>query len=210
MIWAAAAIALLLSQPASAPRSLAGLYVIHQMEMGGALELQHSGHFRYELDYGAVSETAEGDWTSDGKTVRLTSNPMPVEPDFALVRDDPAPAGELYVAVEDGPFGTWTPLTVELQVDGFDRPILAYAEDDGRVEPPEGHRILSVKMQLPAYETGGAPVELSADRGHHMLFRVEQNDIGTAALRGETLTLDGSSLVMHRYDADIVFRREKR
>ena len=55
-----------------APAAIAGLYQAHQMEVGAALELSANGHFRYQLDYGAVSEQAEGDWTFDGKTVRLT------------------------------------------------------------------------------------------------------------------------------------------
>ena len=65
------------------------------MEVGAALELQANGHFRYQLDYGAVSEQGEGDWTFDGTIVRLTSNPMPKLPSFELARDDPAPKGEL-------------------------------------------------------------------------------------------------------------------
>ena len=63
-----------------APASMAGLYQAQQMEVGAALELQKNGHFRYQLDYGAVSESAEGDWTFDGKTVRLTTNPRPSQP----------------------------------------------------------------------------------------------------------------------------------
>ena len=56
-----------------APAALAGLYQAHQMEVGAALDLQRNGHFRYQLDYGAVSEAAEGDWTFDGKTVNTGS-----------------------------------------------------------------------------------------------------------------------------------------
>ena len=41
-----------------APASMAGLYQAQQMEVGAALELQKNGHFRYQLDYGAVSESA--------------------------------------------------------------------------------------------------------------------------------------------------------
>jgi len=73
-----------------APAAIAGLYQAHQMEVGAALELQPNGHFRYQLDYGAVSEQAEGDWTFDGKTVRLTTRPKPKAPSFELVRDDPS------------------------------------------------------------------------------------------------------------------------
>jgi hypothetical protein len=178
------------------------------MEMGGALELQKNGHFRYQLDYGAVSETAEGDWALDGDAVRLTTNPMPEQPDFIVERDDPAPAGQLYVAV-DNPDMSWSPLTVELTVDGFDKPVEVYAQDDGRVDPPNGHRITAVKMLLPVYETGGEPVQLSADRGHRLLFKPRMNDAGRAPLRGEKLQLKGSDLVMHRYDAEIIFRRQR-
>src|SRR5690348_15886791 len=71
----------------AAPASVAGLYRANQMEIGAALELGRDGHFRYQLNYGAVSEQAKGDWTFDGNTVRLTSNPMPKEPSFELVRD---------------------------------------------------------------------------------------------------------------------------
>lgn len=68
---------LLAAAPAAGVDAVAGLYVIDQMEMGGGLELRSDGRFRYALDYGAVSEEAEGIWTADGGTVRLTTDPMP-------------------------------------------------------------------------------------------------------------------------------------
>ena len=58
---------------------IAGLYETQQIEVAAALELQEGGHFRYGLEYGAVSERTEGDWTFDGTTLILTSNPMPPE-----------------------------------------------------------------------------------------------------------------------------------
>ena len=207
----AAALALLAAQAAPAhPARLAGLYVTNQMEMAGALELKSNGHFRYQFDYGAASEEAAGDWVLDGNTVRLTSNPMPKLPEFALVRDDPAPAGDLYVAVEDAGFGTWTPLSVIVTADGIDRPVGLYANDDGRVTAPDGHRITSLKLLMPVYETGGDPVQLSADRGHRLLFKILPNDMGKAPFHGEPLEIKGTAMVMHRYDAEIIFRRTKR
>ena len=56
--------------------SLAGFYHSNQMEIGAAIELEADGKFDYALDYGAVSEVAEGTWTSDGKTVFLTATRM--------------------------------------------------------------------------------------------------------------------------------------
>lgn len=210
MILAAAVSALVAGAAPHTPAKLAGLYETSQMEMGGALELQPGGHFRYQLEYGAASEEAEGDWTFDGTTVRLTSNPMPSKPAFALVSDEPAPAGDLYVAVEDSRFGIWTPLTVVVTADGFDRPIKMYAEDDGRVIAPNGQRVTSVRMLLPVYESGGDPVQLSADRGHRLLFRIQPNDLGKAPLQSEPLDFHAGSLVMHRYDTEITFRRARR
>jgi hypothetical protein len=51
--------------------------VIDQMEMGGGLELRPDGRFRYALDYGAVSEGAEGKWAAERGMVVLTTDPMP-------------------------------------------------------------------------------------------------------------------------------------
>jgi hypothetical protein len=70
MIFAA-----LLLAAADAP-SAAGFYVSNQMEVGAALELESDGHFQYQLDYGAVSEGAEGTWTSDGTNIYLTASRM--------------------------------------------------------------------------------------------------------------------------------------
>src|SRR4051812_13767303 len=102
MIAFAALIVLAAPQPSRV--ALAGLYEIRQMEMAGGLEMKRDGHFRYAFSYGAVEEEAAGTWSFEGKSVRLTSNPMPKLPSFELVRDDPAPKGELYLKLEDPGF----------------------------------------------------------------------------------------------------------
>jgi hypothetical protein len=68
-------IAALLLVAADAP-PVAGFYMAHQMEVGAALQLDEDGKFQYQLDYGAVSEAAEGSWTSDGANVYLTATRM--------------------------------------------------------------------------------------------------------------------------------------
>ena len=55
-----------------------------------------------------------------------------------------------------------------------------------------------------------APVTLTADRGHKLLFRFEPNDMGRAAFSSEPLQLDGSSLLMRRYETVIRFTRVER
>lgn len=54
----------------------AGFYTSSQMEVAAAIDLEADGKFAYSLDYGAVSEVAEGNWTSEGSTIYLTSTRM--------------------------------------------------------------------------------------------------------------------------------------
>ena len=56
--------------------SVTGFYRSNQIEVGAALQLDEDGKFQYQLDYGAVSEAAEGSWSSDGTAVYLTATRM--------------------------------------------------------------------------------------------------------------------------------------
>lgn len=79
--------ALMLSAaPTLVTQPFVGFYRSNQMEIGAALELQPNGHFLYALDYGAVSEGAEGDWTFDGMVVRLNSKPAMIDPERSPAR----------------------------------------------------------------------------------------------------------------------------
>ncbi len=51
----------------------AGFYSANQTEVAAAIDLESDGKFSYALDYGAVSEVAEGNWLRDGQTIYLTS-----------------------------------------------------------------------------------------------------------------------------------------
>jgi len=55
---------------------VSGFYRSNQMEIGAAIQLDDDGRFQYQLDYGAVSESAEGNWSSDGQSVFLTATKM--------------------------------------------------------------------------------------------------------------------------------------
>ncbi|MES2904170.1 MAG: hypothetical protein V4696_08300 [Pseudomonadota bacterium] len=55
---------------------VSGFYSANQMEVAAAIDLESDGKFAYALDYGAVSEVAEGNWTSEGQTIYLTSTKM--------------------------------------------------------------------------------------------------------------------------------------
>ena len=53
-----------------------GFYASSQHEVAAAIELEADGKFAYSLEHGAVSEVAEGSWTSEGSTIYLTSTRM--------------------------------------------------------------------------------------------------------------------------------------
>ena len=52
---------------------ITGFYASNQPEMAAGLELEAGGKFDYSLDYGVVSEYAEGNWVSEGGMIYLTS-----------------------------------------------------------------------------------------------------------------------------------------
>ena len=199
--WAA----LLLALAAAPNASLAGVYEINQMEMAGGLELRPDGHFRYALSYGAVDEEAAGDWTFDGKAVLLTSNPMPKLPNFELVRDDPAPKGELYLKLEDPGFEWGHPLYALATDDKHAFEI--QADEDGRVDLAGKPPVLAIAPLMPVYGPTRDMLRLSVDRGHRLLFRFHRNDLGKAAFQGEPLEIGSNGLLLNRYDARIRFIR---
>lgn len=197
---------LVLAAAGAAP-SLAGLYQAQQMEVGAALELKANGHFRYQLDYGAVSEHAEGDWSFDGKTVRLTTRPQPKTPSFELVRDDSAPIGELAITLEPPGFGQEGYRVDAIGTDAATgEKGLVTTDEQGRVLAGT-HRLSAIDPLVPVYGSVGGHFVLDPGRGHRLRLRFHANDLGTAAFAGEPLDLTGNDLVLNRYDSEIRFIR---
>jgi hypothetical protein len=199
---------LLLAAAAPQASSPAGTYAIHQMEMAGGLELQRGGHFRYAFTYGAVDEQAEGDWSFDGHAVRLTSKPMPVEPTFDLVSDTPAPKCALSLSVDWGKFGWNSAPDVLVAYDGAPREVhLLQANETGTVHL-DNCAVTTVIPLVPMFGVAGAPLQLSPATGHKLSLRFRPNDLGHVAFRNQSLRLDGSALLMDRYDTEIRFLRD--
>lgn len=195
-----AAIALLTAQVAG----VAGVYETRQIEVAAALELKPDGHFRYALSYGAVDEEAEGDWTFDGKAVRLTSNPMPKAPSFELVRDDPAPKGELSMTLEDPGFAWGHGLEALARAES-NRLFEISADDSGHVDLTGKPPVQAIAPEMPVYGPTGQLFPLSTDRGHRLLFRFHANDLGKSRFDRQEVRLNGTDLVMDRYDTSFRF-----
>jgi hypothetical protein len=196
----------LLAAPQPSREAVAGLYEIRQMEMAGGLELKRDGHFRYVFSYGAVDEEAAGTWLFDGKTVRLTSDPMPKLPSFELVRDDPAPRGELYLKLEDPGF-EWGHSLEALATADMKEAFKIEADEDGRVDLDGKPPVIAVSPLIPVYGPTRDVFKLSGDRGHRLLFRFHRNDLGKAPFKDQPLEISSSGLILNRYDAEIRFIR---
>ena len=202
----ALAAVLLAAVAAHANASPVGVYTVQQMEVGGGLELRKNGRFRYALAYGAVDEEAEGDWTFDGKTVRLTSKPMPTPPSFELVRDDPAPVGDLVLTLEKPVFGEGYRLDAVGTDASSGQQGLVTTDDDGHVDSG-GRKLSAVDPLIPVFGNVGGHFPLSSDRGHHLVLRFHPNDIGHAAFTAEPLVITSRGLVLMRYGTEIRFVR---
>ena len=197
---------LLAAAPAASASSVAGLYEIDQMEMGGGLELKPDGRFRYALEYGAVSERGEGKWAFANGRVELTSDPMPKAPAFEVVEDKPAPKGQLFVRLAEPGFGDWGGrLRVLVGLKGFRELFEIEAEEGGKV-PTQNTPATEVLPLVPVYGAISDPIWLSPDRGHRLLLRFVPNDLGQARFDREPLTFIDGGLQMQRYDAKVVFR----
>ena len=189
---------LLLAAPAPTT-SPVGMYETHQMEVAAGLELKPDHHFRYALSYGAVDEEGAGDWTFDGKTVYLTSNPMPKAPSFELVRDDPAPKGQLFMTLEDPGFEWGHPLEAIATYDskqGFE----IEADDSGRVDLSGKPAVIAIAPEMPVFGPTGQIFQLSQDRGHKLLFRFHRNELGKVRFNQEPLEQRDGDLFLQRYD----------
>jgi len=187
---------------ASVPVAQTGYFESRQPEVAAALQLDPDGRFQYVLDYGAVSEMAEGKWTSDGRTVFLTSDPMPKAPSFVVVKDEPAPAGQYVVTLEDPGFDWGGPLEFVASVDGSPGPVRMRPDGNGKVSGVQG-RIASISPLVPVYGIVSDPIALSGAGGHKLTFRFLRNDLGKARFVTQPLAVEDGGLRIDRYETTI-------
>ena len=196
---------LLAAVPAAGADRVAGLYEIRQMEMGGGLELSPDGRFRYALDYGAASEQGEGRWVAKDGRILLTSDPMPKAPSFDVVKDDPAPQGELWLQLAPPGFGDFT-TNLEAVVTLKDGSRGEIREDGDGHMPVDPRTVTKIQPIVPIYGDVTAAIPISPERGHRITLRFMPNDLGKPRFSGEPLAREGDTLVLYRYDAKIVFK----
>jgi hypothetical protein len=140
-----------------------------------------------------------------GDKVLLTSNPMPKEPVFELVSDDPAPKGELWLTVDRDGFN-WAGRIDAVATDQSGAQGMVTSDERGRIDTGN-HVLTAIDPMVPVYGIPAGHFPLSSERGHRLHLKFHANDLGHAAFRGEPLKIDASGLLMQRYDTEIRFVR---
>jgi hypothetical protein len=193
--------------PAKAPApvtraSLAGFYDGHQMEVGAELLLKPDGHFKYELAYGALDESAEGTWDIKDNAVLLTTVPVVKPPRFVVVTDTPEPNGGLYIRLTK-PVMEGARQRVFLLYGLNEQPDMTEVADDGHVPFPGGRRPTAIVPEIPVYPVMSEAIPLTGAGGHRLTLRFEPNDIGRADFHPMRLPIEDGALVMTRPDLEL-------
>jgi hypothetical protein len=203
--------------PAAAPTraSLAGDYDGGQMEVAAELALLASGHFRYELAYGALDESASGTWEIHDGAVFLTTVPAVVPPHFTVLGDQPDPRGGLWITISNGAVMEGMVQTVYLLYSDAppsdkNPPAVADVAADGHVPLPNNRMPRAIILQIPVVPVIDKPIPLTGTGGHHLTVRFDPNGIGKADFRAQRLDLQDGELIMTRPDLELQLHFRKR
>jgi hypothetical protein len=180
------------------------------MEVAARLLLQPNGHFKYELAYGALDESAEGTWELKNGAVFLTTVPAVVPPRFVVVGDQNDPRGGLSIKLSSGPIMQGARQRIYLIYGPNEEPDMAEVDDDGHVPLPGNRRPTAIIPEIPVYPIMVKPIPLTGFAGHRFTLRFEPNDIGKADFHPQVLTIANGVLVMPRRDLQLMlnFKRE--
>ncbi|MBB5685384.1 hypothetical protein [Sphingobium boeckii] len=203
--WLAILCAWACIQPVIAQSEPAGRYRLSDgPDVASELILTPDGHFRYFLAAGALDEQAEGEWTSDGSIIRLTTVPTPVPPAFAqgaaIDAEDP------YFILVTWPNGRGI-AGIDLRI-GFDSgdPIEAYTQSYGWNLPDEETRNPRwIELSEPMH--GLASPRFPVDDAKRFRFILTPNDLGIVDFRNAIGRLDGDTLQLERAGGTMKFVR---
>jgi hypothetical protein len=185
------------------------------MEVGAELALLPDGHFRYQLAYGALDESARGTWEFKEGAVYLTTVPAVVPPHFAVVSDKPDPHVGLWItlsnaAIMEGLVQTVYLLYSEDPPSDKNPPAVADVAPDGHVPLPGNRMPRAIILAIPIVSVIDKAIPLTGPGGHHLTVRFEPNDIGRADFRALRLDIQDNVLVMTRPDLGLQLHFKKR
>ena len=187
---------------------VAGHYHGAAMEIAAALELGPDHRFRYRLIYGALDETAEGQWKATDGTLFLTSDPV-TPPAFAFVSEGPSPDSGLHIDLDlpqglsrqyfDAELGLADDSTVTYQ----------FAEDGLVVTEPGHARPVQVRLLLPIFSVASAAQPVTGEGARSLRFRFDPNDLGKVAFTDTPLEIGPGSVLLERHGRALRLLRQE-
>lgn len=206
VMWASVAAAQV-GPPAPGPRCLPGSYDGGQMEMATGLDLGKDHRFKYGLSYGALDETAQGTWETDGAGhVLLTSDPA-TPPAFAMIHEMSSTPGLLQIVL-DVPSGISRQYfsAIIRYADGRST-VRQFAEDGLTLALKPDDKLVSATLLLSVLDLESEAYALTIAGGSELQVRFDANDLGSVAFARTPLKIDRDDLLLERHDRLIRFRR---
>jgi hypothetical protein len=168
-------------------------------DVASELILTADGHFAYGLSAGALDEHAEGLWTSDGTTVKLTTAPKPKPAEFSLKEATRTAQSRLHLRV------TWPDGRGIAGVDfiigfGEGEPLADYTQEYGwDLSPDELRTPRFVEFAIPMYQLKSQRFTLRPGDADNLTFVITPNDLGVVDFEQLPLAIGKDRLLMHRY-----------
>jgi hypothetical protein len=203
---------LLLADATAAPAApLASRYrLVGEHDVASELVLYSDGRFEYGLAAGALDEQAQGRWTQDGKTIRLTTVPKPKPAVFTLA------ATERYAKIPFSINVTWPDGRGIAGVDfilTFDRgePLESYTQEYGwSLDPADKRPPRSLTLAMPMYGLLSQPFAIDVAKGNRFTFVLTPNDLGTVDFEDLQVTVGNHQLIMHRGGGELIYVSQRK
>jgi hypothetical protein len=179
--------------------------LVGEPDVASWLILHPDGRFDYMLSAGALDEQAQGRWSSDGKTVHITTDPKPKPALFsagAAERHAGAPFTIKVVWPDNrGLAGVHFRLTFD---DGV--PIDGYTQEDGwSLDPADKRTPRSITFAVPMFQLQSPAFAIRTENANSLIFVLTPNDLGTVDFENLPLTVGTNRLIMHRGGADLTY-----
>jgi hypothetical protein len=204
-------VSLLLAATAVSAAPPAGHYrLVGVHDAASELILYPDGRFEYALAYGALDEQAQGRWTSDDKTVHLTTVPKPKPAVFTAgpaERNAGAPFS-IKVTAPDG--RGLAGVDFQLNFDSGD-PVESYTQEYGwNLDPADKRTPRSVRFAVPMSGLVSQTLPIDVTKAKQFTFILTPNDLGTIDFEDLPLTMEAPHrLIMHRDGGDLTYVSDK-
>ncbi|WP_343520833.1 hypothetical protein [Sphingomonas sp.] len=182
--------------PAPAAATLAGEYVHREMELVAGLRLGKDGQFLFGLIVGSLDQEARGRWETDGKRIRLISDPRPVAPVITASRVEARPGRPFAIRLL-GPTGRDVP-GVDLRIEFDDgAPLDSYMPGEPWSLPEDEKRVPRfVTFSIPSHQIAFPRMPIESRPGTTAVFDFTPNDFGVVDLTDAVVTVEGDTLTL--------------